>query len=108
MESNTNFKRALQAAFDQRRVMGMTSIESDQDRAVAYILRHPIMMGRGGELINHMGVAHRRVRRLYIRKTWDVKALFGGSIDWEAIVEWIKENWDEIAKVIFAIVMMFI
>lgn len=104
MEATSNFAHALEHVYNQRKAAG---IAVAGDVAVSQLIRHPITTDVNGGLVNHMAIAHRRVRRYYIRKTWDFKALFT-DIDWNSILDWLTEHWDDILRVILLILPMII
>lgn len=100
MESTTNFKAGLEAAYEQLNREGRLS-DTDR-RVVGELLRNPVMTGPRGQRIFAMKRAHFRVRRYYARKTG---AVLGFEIDWTKIVEWLKENWAQIVKILFSLLM---
>lgn len=103
MEATSNFAHALETVYNERKESGLLV---KGDVAVFNLIRQPMQMGPNG-FVNNMDRVHRRVRRLYIRKTWDLSALFV-DMDWNSILDWLKENWDEILKIILVIIPLFI
>lgn len=110
MEPTSNFMRALEFAHNRRSEMpsysGLPGDLTTQQFAVKQMLRHPFQV-IDGRTVNTVAQAHRAVRRLYIRKTWRIGALFF-DIDWTKIVDWLTENWDEILKILLTILPLFI
>lgn len=56
---------------------------------------------------NAIKTIHKRVRRMYILRTRKLKYLVK-SIDWFSIVDWLRENWDTILRVILAVLPLLI
>lgn len=99
VEPTVNFAHALEYALNRRHAKGM---ESEQDESVRYLVanQHSLKTGNNDDLA--MRRIHRKVRRLYILKTWDFTAFFR-QLDWGNMVDWLEEHWDDILKIILMI-----
>lgn len=99
METTANFKAGLQAAYDELDREGKLG---DTDRQVfGELFRNPEPTIRSKRVFA-VRRAHFRIRRYYARKT-GITLPF--EIDWTKIVAWIKENWVEIVKILFSLLM---
>jgi len=101
MESTQNFQSGFERAYRELKAEGRTT-EQD-DRAVKAMLSGPFT-SRSGERVYPMRRLHRRTRRYYTMKTgaaWNI------SIDWESIIQWIKDNWMEILKLMLTLLFLF-
>lgn len=98
MNSAINFQHALEMARNQREDMGLLGA---QDSAIDYLLGNGFKTGPAGE--TNIRAVHRRVRWLYLRKTWNLRSFIGG-FDWTTVVDWIVEHWADILKIVLAII----
>jgi hypothetical protein len=111
MEETGNFLVGLQAAHDRRSKMPVYSSiaglpVNEAHHHVSQMLRHPFQV-IDGRTVNTVREVHRAVRRLYIRKTWRIGALFTG-LDWTTMVDWLVEHWDDILRVILVVLPFLI
>lgn len=108
MEATYNFRHALEFALNRRKLKNIASNQEPEnlDLLVEDMIRNQFVWVQG-HVIDKVGLLHRRVRRLYIRKTWDVRAIFT-KLDWHTLVDWLLENWDEILKIVLAILPLLI
>ena len=109
MESTNNFTRGLRAAYKQLEAEGKLTQHDRQ--VVGQLLERPVMQHRG-QRIFAMNRVHARVRMMYCRQQSDLLFpllfVWPAFIDWEAIVEWIKDNWLDILKIILTILPFLI
>lgn len=103
MEPTSNFSLALKSVLNQRKAAGLSV---NGDLLVSRMCDHPFASIHG-ETVNLMDRAHRQVRRYYIRQTWSIRSLFG-SIDWSTITDWLYEHWDDILRILLAILPLLI
>jgi hypothetical protein len=109
VESTINFARGLRAAYKELEAEGKLS---QQDRqAVGQLLDRPVMQ-HSGQTIFAMKRVHARVRMMYCRQQSDLFApllfVWPAFIDWESLVEWFKDNWLDVLKIILTILPFFI
>jgi len=103
MESVVNFTRAFESVFDEMKAAGRVN---DRDgKMLAGMLTHPARTTKHGLRVNRMNRSHRRVRWLYLREHG---LPFGTTLDWNTLIQWIKDNWVEIVKAILFILFLFI
>jgi hypothetical protein len=103
LELTTNFRAGLKAAYDSLDLEG--SLTERDHQVVGQLLENPVLTSPGGERIFAMKRVHLRVRRYYARQ---MGAPFPFDIDWTKIVDWIKEHWVDIIRIILAILPFLI
>lgn len=92
MESTSNFRVGIQKAYDESK----DTLSKRDARVVKRFLE-----------LSEASVArvHRRIRAIYIRRQ---RLSSDVGIDWTTIIEWIKENWITILKVILSVLPFLI
>lgn len=102
MEATANFMAGLRAAYDELDQEGTLTAK---DRETAQRMFKGPVLRRSGKRVIATRILHQRVRRLYARTTG---AILPFEIDWTKIVEWIKENWLTIVKIMLSLLMFVI
>lgn len=103
MEATSNFAEALEIARFELDAEGR--LTTRQDRLVRRILANPQLRLPTGQRENALVRVHHRVRKLYQRLE---KLTLTYDLDWTALVEWIKEHWDEILRFILMVIPFLI
>jgi hypothetical protein len=98
LEPTTNFAAGLELARNELRTE--KKLDTNHAKVVGAILDKPVME-REGKKIRAMYRAHVRTRILYAKLTPGVVI---GNLDWTKLVQWIKDHWQEIVRIILAIV----
>lgn len=103
MESTVNFTRAFESVFDEMKAAGR--VNERDGKLIGGMLTHPARTTKSGVRVNRMNRSHRRVRWMYLREH---NLPFSTKLDWNSLIDWIRENWVEIVKAILFILFLFI
>lgn len=93
METSFNFQSGLRQAYNELAKEGKLS--ADEKQLVGELVR----VRRGRKLVQLVR-SHRAVRKYYLQKTGEPVLK---RIDWNSIVQWIKDHWVDILKIILAV-----
>ncbi len=104
VESTDKFAAAITQAYREREAQGLTG---DDRKYVGSIIGQPIQTDRHGRPFFAMRRLHAKVRTMYFvekRQSWNT------AIDWDTLVQWIKDHWLQILQAAAAIlsILMFI
>jgi hypothetical protein len=102
MEPTTNFAHGLELARAELDRDGKLS--NRDNRLITRLLEQPVMVGPNGRPIRALVRVHRRTRTLYNR----LQKSFPLTLDWTKIVQWIKDNWLQIIRIILTVVPFII
>lgn len=98
MEPTPNFAAGLAEARKQLAAEGKLSKEDDS--AVATLMAKPVVVRPDGTRYRAMYRVHYRARNLYVKMN---RIVLIGPLDWTKLVDWIKEHWFEIMRIVFTI-----
>ena len=102
MEPTSNFAHALELARAELDKDG--TLSRRDSRIVTRLLEQPVMVGPNGRPIRALVRVHRRTRSLYNR----LQKEFPLTLDWTKIIQWIKDNWMQIIRIILTVVPFII
>lgn len=104
MESTSVFERGLKLAYEQKAKEG--TLENDDTQVIGALV-DPAKSGVLDDIQRRSAMRrlHRRVRREYVRQHGGILPEY---INWEAIVGWIKENWELILRIALTILPFLI
>jgi hypothetical protein len=98
LEPTTNFAAGLELARNELR--SEKKLNEKDAKVVGAILDKPVMEHKGRK-VRAMYRTHLRALVLYDKLTPGVAIL---NLDWTKLVQWIKDHWQEIVRIILAIV----
>lgn len=96
MESTQNFQSGLLLAYND--LLREKRLSRRDRKVVGRLLQHPFIVVNGRR-IHAMGRVHLRIRRLYAKHLGFAPI----NLDWTTIVQWIKDNWADIVRLILVI-----
>lgn len=98
MEPTPNFAQALQTARDELAKEAKLTMKDAQ--IVQSILDKPVVE-KNGQKLHVMFRVHQRVRNYYFRTA--KPGIVIGNLDWMKLIQWIKDNWPAILRIILAV-----
>jgi hypothetical protein len=101
MEPTANFAAGLAEARKQLAAEGRLSKEDDD--AVSTLLAKPVVIRADGTKFRAMYRVHYRTRLLYVKLKRAAGEIVIGNLDWVKLVDWIKEHWVEIVRIIVTV-----